>query len=177
MSATLTMQRIAAAPLRSKAKIAAVVSLLGVLTAAVIEIFIRGGLSVAGSLVAVWAMVAVTLFFYDLLSPVTRRLSLLAMSFNLVGLTIEVLRLQPQGVNIAVVFNGFYCVLIGYLVLRSTVVPRILGALTVLGGLGWLSFLSSPLASHLSPYNLAIGLIGQGSVCLWILLVEMTRSS
>jgi len=145
--------------------------LLSVVTAAFAEIFVRGRLNVAGGLVAVLGMIAVTLLFYDILSPVDRSLCVLAASFNLVGLAFEALRLQPQGVNLAVVFDGFYCILIGYLVFRSTFLPRILGALMALGGLGWLTFLSSPLASYLSPYNLALGLLGEGSVCLWILLM------
>ena len=49
-----------------------------------------------------------------------RSLSLLAAFFSLVGLTFEALRWQPHGVNIAIVFAGFYCILIGYLIFRST---------------------------------------------------------
>jgi hypothetical protein len=43
---------------------------------------------------------------------------------------------EPQGLNIAMVFHGFYCILVGYLIFRSTFLPRILGALMALGGLG-----------------------------------------
>jgi hypothetical protein len=32
----------------------------------------------------------------------------------------DALRLQPQGLNIAIVFAGFYCLLIGCLIFRST---------------------------------------------------------
>ena len=115
-------------------------------------------------------MIAVTLLFYDIFKPVNRRLSLLAASFNLVGLTFEVLQLQPQGVNIAMVFHGFYWLLIGYLIFRSTFLPRILGVLMAFAGLGWLTFLSPPLTNYLSPYNLASGLLGEGSVMLWLLV-------
>ena len=170
MSAALTMERITEALPCFKARIAGAIYVLSVLTAAFTEMFGRGGLNVAGGLIAVSGMIAVTLLFYGVLSPVNRSLCLLAASFNLVGLAFEALRLQPQGVNIAIVFDGFYCILIGYLVFRSTFLPRILGALMALGGLGWLTFLSSPLANYLSPYNLAFGLLGEGSVCLWILL-------
>jgi hypothetical protein len=40
-----------------------------------------------------------------------------------------------------------------------------------LGGLGWLTFLSPPLAIYLSPYNLAFGLLGEASVMLWLLVI------
>jgi Domain of unknown function (DUF4386) len=96
---------------------------------------------------------------------------LLAAFFNLVGLAFEALRLQPQGLNIAVVFNGFYCLLIGYLIFRSTFLPRMLSALMSFAGLGWLTFLSTPLVNYLSPYNLASGLLGEGSVMLWLLVM------
>ena len=156
-----------------RTQIAGVIYLLTVVAAAFAEIFIRGRLNIAGGLMVVLAMIAVTLLFCDILSPLNRRLSLLAASFNLVGLAFEVLRLQPRGANIAVVFNGFICILIGCFVFRSTSLPRILGGLMVLGGLGWLTLLSLSVANYLSPYNLAFGLLGEGAVCLWILLMEV----
>ena len=186
MSTALMTRRIATASPRFKAagfsapafrtsafkmKIAGALCLLGILAAAFTEISIHETLSVAGGLVAVLAMIAVTLLFSDNFSPVNRRLALLASSFNLVGLVFEALRLQPQGANIAIVFDGFYCLLIGYFVVKSTFALRILSALMALGGLGWLTFLSPPLANYLSPYNLALGLLGEGAVCLWLLLM------
>jgi hypothetical protein len=165
------MERVTEAPPRFKAKYLGIGFLLSVLTAAFAEIFVRGSLNVAGGLIAVLSMTAVTLIFYDTLSPVNRSLSLTAASFNLVGLIFETLRLQNQGVNIAVVFNGFYCLLIGCLVFRSTFLPRTLSALMALGGLGWLTFLSPPVASYLSLYNLAAGILGEGLVMLWFLLM------
>ena len=156
-----------------KTKSAGVIYLLSILAAAFGEIFVRGGLSIAGGLFAVSAMIAVTLLFYGTLNSASRSLAVLAASFNLVGLAVEVLRLQPHGVNIAVVFDGFFCILIGYLAFRSSYVARLLGAFIVLGGLGWLTFLSSPIAHSLSPYNLALGLLGEASVCLWLLLTRV----
>jgi hypothetical protein len=38
-------------------------------------------------------------------------------------------------------------------------------------GLGWLTFLSPPLANYLSPCNLAFGILGQESVMLWLLVM------
>jgi len=154
-----------------KTKISGVLCLLGILTAALVENFVRGNLSVTGSLVAVLSMSLVTLLFSDNFSLVNRRLAVIASGFNLVGFVLEALRLQPHGANIAIVFNGFFCMLIGYLAFKSALVFRILGALIALGGLGWLSFLSPSLANYLSPYNLAFGLLGEGLVMLWLLVM------
>jgi hypothetical protein len=179
MSTAVMMDRVAeaspsfaASGLRTQ--IAGVIYLLIVLAAAFAEIFVGGRLNLVGGLVVVLAMIAVTLLFYDILGPLNRRLSFLAGSFNLAGLAFEVLRLQPHGVNIAAVFNGFFCILVGCLVFRSTFRLRILGALMALSGLGWLTLVSLPVANYLSPYNLAFGLLGEGAVCLWVLLTGGT---
>ena len=44
-------------------------------------------------------------------------------------------------------------------------------------GLGWLTYLSNPLVNHLSPYNLASGLLGEASVFLWLLVKGRERSN
>jgi hypothetical protein len=164
------MERIAEASPRFKARLAGVLSLLGLLAAVFGEFIVRR-FEIAADLIAVGCMVAVTLLLYEILKPVNKGLSLLAASFNLVGLTFGALRWNPQGVDLPVVFDGFYCVLIGYLIFRSTFLPRILGVSMAFAGLGWLTFLSRPLANYLSPYNLALGILGQESVMLWLLVM------
>jgi hypothetical protein len=44
-----------------------------------------------------------------------------------------------------------------------------------IGGLGWLTYMSPPLANHLSPYNLASGILGQESVMLWLLVMAVNE--
>ena len=73
------------------------------------------------------------------------------------------------------VLNGFYCLLIGYLIFRATFLPQILGVVMAIGGLGWLTFLSPLLANHLSRYNLAAGIFGQESVMLWLLAMAVNE--
>lgn len=155
---------------RFKARMAGALSLLGLLAAMFGEFFFRR-LEIAGDLIAVASMLAVTLLLYFLFKPVNRGLSLLAASFNLVGLTCGALRWNPRGVDIPVVLNGFYCLLMGYLIFRANFLPQILGAVMAIGGLGWLTFLSPPLANHLSPYNLTAGTPLQESVMLWLLVM------
>jgi hypothetical protein len=169
------MKRIADVSARLKARIAGVLFLLVLLTAAFTEFFVRGKLSFAADLAAgvieVSCMIAVTLLFYDIFKPVNRRLSLLAASFNFVALSFELLQFLPRGVNIGLAFHGFYWILIGYLIFRSTFLPRILGVLTAPAGLCWLTFLSPRLTNYLTPYNLGSAFLLEGLVMLWLLVM------
>ena len=81
------------------------------------------------------------------------------------------LELYGQAVNICFVFFGVYCLLIGYLIFRSAFLPRILGVLMALAGLGWLTFLSPPLANYLSPYILVLGFLAELALMLWLLVM------
>jgi len=164
------MKRIAEAPPRFKARMAGALNVFSLLTAGFTELFVRGRLNYVGGYIAIAGMVVVTLLLYEIFKRVNRRLSLLAASFAFVGLTFEVLRWQPQGVNIAIVVHGVYCLLIGYLVFRSTFLPRILGALMAFAGLAWLTYLSPPLVNYLSPYNLASAILAELSLVLWLLV-------
>jgi hypothetical protein len=171
MSAAVMMKRFAEASPRFKARIAGLLYFFSLLTAALTEKFVRGRLNYAGGYIAIAGMAAMTLISYDIFKPVNRTLSLLAVFFAFVGLTFEALRLQPQGLNLALVFHGFYCLLIGYLIFRSTFLPRVLSGLMAFAGLGWLTYLSNLFVTHLSPYNLVCGLLGDVSVFLWLLVM------
>jgi hypothetical protein len=89
---------------------------------------------------------------------------------QLQALALLFLKVNDHGAGIALVFFGFYALLTGYLMIRSTFLPRILGVLSVLGGLGWLSFLYPPLGYRLFPYIAAFGLLGALSVIVWLLV-------
>jgi hypothetical protein len=146
------MERIAEASPRFKARIAGVSYLLTFLTGG-FALFVRGRLGFAAGLIAGACYIAVTLLFYYIFKPVNRSLSLLAAFFSLVGCAIgplSLFHLAPSHIS-PLVFFGFYCLLIGYLIFRSTYLPRILGALMAFAGLGWLTFLSPPLAKYLYP--------------------------
>ena len=69
-------------------------------------------------------------------------------------------------------FFGPYCLMLGYLIFRSTFLPRILGVLMALAGfagLGWLTFLS-PLANYLSTYLKVLGFLAEASLMLWLIV-------
>jgi hypothetical protein len=176
MSTVVMTQRIAEASPHLKARIAGVFYLLTFLTGGV-ALFIRGTLGLVAGLTAGACYIAVTLLFYYIFKPVNRSLSLLAALFSLVGCAmgpLSLFHLVPSHIN-SLVFFGFYCLLIGYLILRSTFLPRILGVLMAFAGLGWLTFLSPPLTNHLSPYIFAPGILGEGALTLWLLLMGVNE--
>ena len=155
---------------RVAARIAGVFYLLCFVTG-ITALFLRGRLGLVAGLTAGVCYVAVTLLFYYIFKPVSRRLSLLAAIISLVGCAVgplSLFHLVPGRTN-SLIFFGFYCLLIGYLIFRSNFLPRILGVLMAIAGVGWLTFLSPTLANHMSPYILGPGIIGEGALTLWLL--------
>ena len=165
------IQRIREASPHLRARLAGVFYLLAVLSAAFAESFVHGRLLYAAGLIPVASFAVVTLLLCQLLKPVNRNLAWVAALFNLFGLTLEALEWHFRGVNIALVFHGLYCLLVGYLVFRSAFLPRIFGVLMAVGGLAWLTDLSIPLTDHLSPYNVMAGFLGEGLPMLWFLVI------
>jgi hypothetical protein len=77
---------------------------------------------------------------------------------------------RAQANNIGLVFFGLHCFGVGYLIFRSTFMPRIVGVLMMFAGVGWLTFLFPPLANSLAPFNMIPGGIGELSLTLWLLV-------
>jgi Domain of unknown function (DUF4386) len=159
---------------RPRARITGIVYLLYFLTAVSGEVFVGRGRPVrydAVDLIAHGFYIALTLLFYSMFKPVNRNLSLLAAVVGLAGCANDVLdlfHLAPYRIN-ALVFFGPYCLLIGYLILRSTFLPRILGVLMLLAGLGWLIYMS-PLGHDLPTDLKIIGFVAEASLMLWLLI-------
>ena len=170
MSAAAMMERIAEASPQFKARTAGVFWLMVFLTGS-LALFLGGGVvASAANIVASVCYIVVTLLVYDLLKPVNRSVSLLAAFFGLVGCAVSLFGLTPFILLRDLVFFGLHCLLIGYLIFKSTFLPRILGALMAFAGFGWLTFLWPPLAKYLSPYNLAPGIFGEGVLIVWLLV-------
>ncbi len=89
---------------------------------------------------------------------------------QLQALALLFLKVNDRGAAIALVFFGFYALLTGYLIIKSTFLPRILGVVSVVAGLGWLTFLYTPLGYRLFPYVAAFGLLGALALIVWLLL-------
>ncbi|HEV7551688.1 MAG TPA: DUF4386 domain-containing protein [Candidatus Angelobacter sp.] len=89
---------------------------------------------------------------------------------QLQALALLFLKVNDRGAGIALVFFGFYAILTGYLIIKSTFLPRILGVLSVFGGLGWLTFLYPPLGSRLFPFIAIFAILGAASLIFWLLV-------
>jgi len=157
-------------------------------------------LGVAANLVATACYVAVTVLFYALFKVVKQSVALLATVASLTALAIwtsgslsqlaatlivpgrgasgpradqQVLELLEWNARASAIGNAVfatYCVLIGYLIVKSAFLPRVLGILMVIGGIGLLTYLSRTLAHALYPYNAVPALAGEISLMLWLLL-------
>jgi hypothetical protein len=98
---------------------------------------------------------------------------------QLQALALMSLGLQVHASLIGFVFFGLHCLLVGCLILGSTFLPRAVGVLMVFAGLGWLTLsfsnlLSPPLGRSLVPYILAPGMLGEGSLTLWLLVMGVS---
>ena len=150
-------------------------------------------LGFASSLIGVAFHIAWAFLLYELLRPVSRSLSLLAAFVVLVDCAIQAFTsllhlaplLIPQGGSSLSAFTpeqlralalmflkfGFWCVLTGYLIFRSTFLPRALGVLLAISGLGWVTYLSPPLAQHLFPFIAAASALGEIPLELWLIVM------
>jgi len=87
------------------------------------------------------------------------------------GLTSLLLQLNEFGAAIALAFFGVSTVIQGYLIMRSTFLPRWLGVLSVAGGIGWLAFFAPAFGMRVFPVVALIGLVGSVAMILWLAIV------
>lgn len=81
------------------------------------------------------------------------------------------IRFQGDAFNTYLVFFGLWCLLTGFLIFRSSFLPRILGILLAISGLGWLMFFYPPLANRLfMPYIAGASAIGEIPLELWLIV-------
>jgi hypothetical protein len=101
---------------------------------------------------------------------------------QLQALAYMALRLQTELTSTGMVFFGIQCVSAGYLIVRSTFVPRILGVLLAIGGFSYVTasfatFLSPELGAALALYIAPTGLLGEGSLCVWLIVKGASRAT
>lgn len=223
------MERIRDASPRLKARIAGVLYLLTMLAGIFAQGYVSGRLVVSGDaaataghilankslfelgftayMVEMACQIGLTALFYELLTPVSRSVSLVAAFIGLGGCIIKTvsrlfyltpllllggapylrvfdeeqrqalgllfLDVNDHGAGMSLAFFGLYAILTGYLIARSTFLPRILGVWSVCAGLGWLTFLSPTLGYHVFTYAAAFGFLGALAIILWLLVFAL----
>ena len=100
---------------------------------------------------------------------------------QLATLSLLSLNIQSQGYAIGLVFFGFYCILIGFVIYKTNAIPRIIGVLYAIAGLCYLinsftMFLSKGFSNPMFIYLAIPIFIGELSVCLWLLIKGIDTS-
>lgn len=83
------------------------------------------------------------------------------------------LNLNRQAFDIYLVFFGLWLMLTGYLIVRSTFIPTVVGVLAMCGGACYLTLLVPPLAGYLYPWYLAPDVIGEPVLLAWLIIVGL----
>jgi len=105
---------------------------------------------------------------------------------QLQALALTFLTLSLRLNDIGMAFFGLHVISIGYLIRRSTFLPRVLGTLLFVTGACYLAstfanFLALPFRTYLLPFVAVAGLLGEGSLTTWFLVkgvnVERWRES
>ena len=152
-------------------------------------------LSLAGNLI----YIALAVLFYRLFAPVNRTISLLGAFLALAGATVQIvalllqvaplvilkdpllalpqaqaeallsLRVYNASFSLSFVIFGLFDVAIGFLIYRSTFLPRAIGMLMMLAGAGWLTFLWPPLALRLMPVVYPLGAVAELVLMAWLI--------
>ena len=86
------------------------------------------------------------------------------------GLALLFLNLNAQAFNVYLIFFGFWLIPTGYLIARSTFMPRIIGVFLMLDGVGWATYLYPPLATSIYPVIAIVAAFGEIPLLLWLLV-------
>jgi hypothetical protein len=83
------------------------------------------------------------------------------------------LHLNGRAFNVYLVFFGLWLLLIGYLIFKSTFLPRFLGVLVAISGVAWMMYLYPPITIPLYPYIATASAIGEIPLELWLIVMAV----
>jgi hypothetical protein len=115
-----------------RARLAGGLYVLAVAVAVVGEYVMPGRLGMAGVMIPIVFYTAAVLLLFGIFAPVDRRACVGVVVFGLASLVLEAARWHPGGMNVAMVAHGFYCLLLGWVMLRARFLPRWVGATMML---------------------------------------------
>lgn len=169
----------------SAARLAGVVYLVYFVVAIGSSVLARGNIaalmrgSAGASATAVW--IASTAIYAVLVARLARlvwavdpRVALAATILGLVGCAIQsatsLVRLGRSGSIAALFFFGLFMALYGWLIIRSSVAPILIGIMFVVGGLGWCSLAIPGFPPALGVVVYGIGGVAELALAAWLLL-------
>lgn len=89
---------------------------------------------------------------------------------ELQGLALAFLKVNGVAFNTYLVFFGLWCVLTGYLIFASRFLPRVLGGLLTISGLGWMTYLVPPFANRIFVVIAAASALGEVPLEFWLII-------
>jgi Domain of unknown function (DUF4386) len=131
------------------------------------------------SLLAAWLRLVYTVISLAALLNLLTVLRLVSSSENLTIFDVDQLHYQVMfslhafrdGWSFAYYFFGTHLVLLGYLIFKSTYMPRIIGVLIIVDGLGWIISTMQPiLFPHINLDFIAIAYFGELVLLFWLLI-------
>jgi uncharacterized protein DUF4386 len=152
-------------------------------------------LGVALGLLSTVLYLTVVGLLYRLFAATNRTVARLAVLFGLTGCTLMAigtalqlaaptstpeladgfLKLNATSEHVALVFFGGFQVFLGCVIYQSRQLPRIIGVLIALAGVGWLTFLTPQVPRTLLVLVAAFGGLSELSLMLWLLVVGMSE--
>ena len=130
------------------------------------------------------AVEAVSKIFLLLVEPALNGSGGLADGSQKLGFALARFALQAHDIafNITLLLFGCACLVSGYLIRRSRFLPRLVGWLMQMAGAcylvaSWAALFAPGFASQITPWILLPPLIGESSLCLWLLIrgVDVTK--
>lgn len=128
------------------------------------------------NLVSIGVEAASTLYLVEALFPLGSAGYLKAFTpEQLYAMASLALKSHGYGFGVSLTFFGCFCLVIGYLIFRSTYLPRALGILMQIAGLSYITnsftlISAPPLANRLFPAILLPAFVGEASLCVWLLV-------
>jgi Domain of unknown function (DUF4386) len=135
--------------------------------------FLGSGHAIIGTSIEVVSYVwygLLTLVLCRLFLGVNRGVAGVAIAASWIGCALGILKLlHVPGAGLdPLLFFGIFCVLLGYLVYSSTLLPRTLGVVLALAGLGWL-VLTTVHPHAIAAYIQGLGIVAEIALMLWLL--------
>jgi hypothetical protein len=84
------------------------------------------------------------------------------------------IKMFERGFDVALVFFGFHCLAIGWLIYRSSFLPRFLGVLLVIAGLCYLisAFVNLVFPVVALPFDIQLlSYVAEMALCLWLIVI------